>query len=155
MGGHLDYYRGAVLRKLEGLSEAELRGSRVPSGWSPLTLVRHLTYMERRWLVWGFEGEQVSDPWGDQDASGEWYVPEGVGVEEVLAAFREQAERSRRIVAAVLDPSLARARLGGRFGSEGEAPALSWILFHVLQEYARHVGQLDVSRELADGATGE
>jgi uncharacterized protein DUF664 len=28
-------------------------------------------------------------------------------------------------------------------------------MFHMLQEYARHVGQLDVVRELADGVTGE
>ncbi|MFV5995858.1 DUF664 domain-containing protein [Streptomyces sp. NPDC056231] len=34
-------------------------------------------------------------------------------------------------------------------------PDLIWILFHMLQEYARHAGQLDVIRELADGATGE
>jgi hypothetical protein len=30
-----------------------------------------------------------------------------------------------------------------------------WIGFHVLQEYARHTGHLDIARELADGATGE
>jgi hypothetical protein len=29
------------------------------------------------------------------------------------------------------------------------------ILFHLLQEYARHVGQLDIARELIDGQTGE
>jgi hypothetical protein len=34
-------------------------------------------------------------------------------------------------------------------------PALIWILFHLLQEYARHLGHLDVARELADGVVGE
>lgn len=34
-------------------------------------------------------------------------------------------------------------------------PTLAWILLHVLQEYARHVGQLDVVRELLDGSVGE
>ncbi|MEV0807702.1 DUF664 domain-containing protein [Micromonospora sp. NPDC050200] len=28
-------------------------------------------------------------------------------------------------------------------------------LFHLLQEYARHVGRLDVARQLLDGVTGE
>jgi hypothetical protein len=42
---------------------------------------------------------------------------------------------------------------GDRFA--GEPPGLSPILFHVLQEYARHAGPLDVVRELADGSTGE
>ncbi|HEY3004544.1 MAG TPA: DUF664 domain-containing protein [Kribbellaceae bacterium] len=32
---------------------------------------------------------------------------------------------------------------------------MSWILLHVLQEYARHAGHLDIVRELADGRTGE
>ena len=46
-----------------------------------------------------------------------------------------------------------RARLGGRFSSD--PPTLGWILTHLLQEYARHVGHLDVVRELMDGSVGE
>jgi hypothetical protein len=45
--------------------------------------------------------------------------------------------------------------VGGRFKTEEEAPVLGRILFHLLQEYARHVGHLDVARELIDGQTGE
>jgi hypothetical protein len=45
------------------------------------------------------------------------------------------------------------AATGGRF--EADPPPLAWICFHVLQEYARHVGHLDVVVELAGGATGE
>ena len=37
----------------------------------------------------------------------------------------------------------------------GPGPSLGRILFHLLQEYARHVGQLDIARELIDGSTGE
>jgi hypothetical protein len=48
-----------------------------------------------------------------------------------------------------------RARTGGRFPTGTEPPTLGWILLHVLQEYARHVGQLDVVRELIDGTVGE
>jgi hypothetical protein len=46
-----------------------------------------------------------------------------------------------------------RARLGGRFSTD--PPTLGWILAHLLQEYARHVGHLDVVRELLDGSVGE
>jgi len=52
--GYLDYYRLVITRKLEGLTESELRTSRLPSGWTPLELVKHLAYMEQRWLRWGF-----------------------------------------------------------------------------------------------------
>ncbi|WP_446220709.1 mycothiol transferase [Micromonospora sp. IBHARD004] len=46
-------------------------------------------------------------------------------------------------------------RLGGRFRTPEEAPSLGRILFQLLQEYARHVGQLDVARQLLDGKIGE
>jgi hypothetical protein len=44
---------------------------------------------------------------------------------------------------------------GGRFAAPADAPALSWIMVHVLQEYARHVGHLDIVREPLDGVVGE
>jgi hypothetical protein len=38
----------------------------------------------------------------------------------------------------------------------GAPPAtLERVLFHLVQEYARHAGHLDVVRELIDGRTGE
>jgi hypothetical protein len=61
---YLDYYRHAVDRKLRGLSDADLRASRLPSGWSPLELLIHLVYMEQRWFRWGFLAEPVADPGG-------------------------------------------------------------------------------------------
>ena len=47
------------------------------------------------------------------------------------------------------------AAVGGRFTVGDHRPTLAWILFHVLQEYARHAGHLDVARELIDGHVGE
>ncbi len=152
---YLDYYRAALLRKIDGLDESELRTSRLPSGWTPLALVRHLTWVELRWFRWGFEGETMprERAWGDRGPDGRWHVAEEETAQSVRAAFTAQCERSREIASGV--PSGQRARTGGRFATEDDAPTLGWILFHVLQEYARHVGQLDVARELADGATGE
>jgi len=96
--------------KLAGLPAGELRTSRLPSGWTPIELLKHLTYVEMRWLEWGFEGADVADPWGDQP--------------------------------------------GDRW--DGADPAtLERVLFHLVQEYARHVGHLDVVSELAGGVTGE
>ncbi|MGP3976434.1 DinB family protein [Streptomyces sp. 8N114] len=154
--GYLDYYRRALLRKAAALPEEELRAGHLPSGWTPLELVRHLQYVEQRWLNWGFAAEQVPDPWGDRgmdDAADRWQVPAGMSTRQVLDAYAAQCDRSRRVTsAAKLDQ---RASVGGRFPTEEEAPTLAWILFHLLQEYARHVGQLDVVVELAGGGTGE
>ena len=154
---YLDYYRGAVARKLEGMTDDQLRASLVPSGWAPLEMLTHLVHMERRWFVWGFLGEQVADPWGDHaggDPEGAWHVPSDVGREALVESLDAGGVRTRDILAT---RDLAeRGAVGGRFPADGDAPpTLAWICFHVLQEYARHAGHLDVARELADGSLGE
>ncbi|GAA1731615.1 DinB family protein [Isoptericola hypogeus] len=154
---YLDYYRAAVVRKLEGMTDAQLRTSLLPSGWTPLEMLTHLVHMERRWFVWGFLGEQVADPWGDNETGepeGRWHVTDGVGLDALVEALDAGGMRTREIVA---HHDLAeRGAVGGRFvAGDGTPPTLAWICFHVLQEYARHAGHLDVARELADGATGE
>jgi uncharacterized damage-inducible protein DinB len=149
---YLDFFRGAVLDKLEGLSDAELRTSAVPSGWAPAALVNHLMDVERRWLQWGFLAEPLDDPWRDSAPGGGWIVPDASPA-ELRERLDETAERTRTIVAAhtLTDTSA----VGGRFGDEASAPQLQWILLHLIQEYARHVGHLDIVRELIDGTVGE
>ena len=153
LDAYLDYYRAVILRKLDGMSDGELRTSRLPSGWTPLELLKHLTHVERRWFQWGFVAEQVDEPWADNGPDGRWRVAPEESVDALVRAYREQAAVSRSIVAAADLSQLA--GLGGRFEPGGHRPTLAWIMFHVLQEYARHAGHLDVARELADGATGE
>ncbi|MGW1340908.1 DinB family protein [Kribbella sp. NPDC002412] len=151
--GFLDFYRGVIETKLTGMSEAELTSSRLPSGWSPLELLKHLVFMERRWLRWGFAAEQVDEPWGDSggDPDGRWSIGPDDTLAGLIARLHEGGATTRRLVTGV-DPA-TRAATGGRFGEV--RPTVNWILFHVLQEYARHAGHLDVVRELADGVTGE
>jgi len=57
--GYLDWYRDALLRKIAGLSDTQLRTPVEPMGWSPLGLVQHLGWVERRWMQWGFDAEDV------------------------------------------------------------------------------------------------
>ncbi|MFB6783035.1 DinB family protein [Streptomyces sp. NPDC056352] len=151
---YLDYYRAAVLRKLDGMSEEDLRNSRLPSGWAPLVLLKHLAFVERRWFRWGFAAEQVDSIWGEEDPdTRKWQVGAEESTEEIRALFLDECARSRKVVAGaeLQEP----ARSGGGFNPPDHHPALIWFLFHMLQEYARHADQLDVVRELADGATGE
>ena len=148
----LSYYRATLLAKLEALSDDQLRNSVVPSGWSPLGLLKHLVFVERRWMQWGFEAEQLSDPRGDEDPSGKgWLVTPDDNVPGLRARLGEIAARTEAVAksAELTD----RGKLGGRFASD--PPTLGWILVHLLQEYARHVGHLDIARELIDGSVGE
>lgn len=147
---YLEYYRESAIERVSALSPEDQRLPRVPSGWTPLELLNHLAYMEQRWFVWGFLGEQVAAPWGDR-LDDRWHVAPETGVDDVVRMLRATGGRTTAVLHshALEEP----ARTGGRF--EDEPPALQWICFHVLQEYARHVGHLDIVVELAGGPTGE
>ena len=152
---YLDYFRSVVMDKLDGLDDAALRTSRLPSRWTPLELLQHLVFVERRWLVWGFLGQPMAEPWGDrQDArrDGRWHVADDVRLSDLVAALHDQAAVTREIVESHdLDEI---GQTGERW--VGDPPAtLERILLHLVQEYARHAGHLDIVRELADGRTGE
>jgi uncharacterized damage-inducible protein DinB len=149
---YLDFYRDVIGNKIDGLRDDELVGSVVPSGWAPAGLVNHLVNVERRWLRWGFLAEPLDDPWRDSAADGGWIVPDAstAALKELLT---EAAARTRSIVEA--HELTETAALGGRFRDEASAPQLQWILLHLIQEYARHAGHLDIARELIDGQTGE
>ena len=148
---YLDYFRSRVIERVGALADDEVRRSRLPTGWTPLELVKHLTFVERRWLEWGFRGEPVEDPWGDQ-RDGRWFVEASETRDEVLGALAAQGVRSDAIIDAFdLD---ALGQPGPRWEGE-DPPTLERILFHLLQEYGRHVGHLDIVAELAGGPRGE
>src|SRR5215472_16655885 len=148
---YLDYFRDRLAAKLRALPDGELRTSRLPSGWTPLQLAKHLRYVELRWLEWGFEGRAVADPRGDR-ADGRW----GTGPEETLpglvADLLDQAGRTRAIVES---HDLGEVGQPGERWDGADPATLERILFHLLQEYARHLGRLDVVVELATGQSGE
>jgi uncharacterized damage-inducible protein DinB len=148
---YLEFFRDRLVARVRALPAEELRRSRLPSGWTPLELVKHLTYVERRWLVWGFEGEPVADPWGDS-RDGRWHVGPEETRDSLLDGLAAQAARSQAVIDAHdLDQA---GRPGERW--DGAPPAtLERVLFHLVQEYARHLGHLDIVCELAGGDTGE
>ena len=148
---YLDWVRLDVIRGTLRLPPAERRLSRVPSGWSPLELLSHVLHMEQRWFIWGFLGESVEDPWGDWDVrdptavdQARWQVPLEITAEQLADRLQEIGRRTREILASF--PLDAVASAGGRF--DADPPTLEWICFHVLAEYARHAGQLDIVVEL-------
>lgn len=153
--GYLDWVREDLIEGVLTLPPERQRASVVPSGWTPLELLNHVLHMERRWFVWGFLGEPVVDPWGDWDvggpgdagAEGRWAVPDGVTAEELAGRLRAIGRRTSEVLHSFPPGELASP--GGRFTED--PPTLEWICFHVLAEYARHAGHLDIAVELATG----
>jgi uncharacterized damage-inducible protein DinB len=154
---YVDYFRSRVIAKLEELPAAELHRTRLPSGWTPLQLLKHLRHVERRWLEWGFEGRDIADPWADSatdpgTGTTRWSVTDDETPTTLLADLHNQAERSRSIITT---HDLAEVGQPGERWDGADPPTLERVLFHLVQEYARHLGQLDIVVELATGRAGE
>jgi len=79
-----------------------------------------------------------------------------VGADETLASLlddlRDQAGRSRVIIQS---HDLSEVGQPSDRWDGADPPTLERVLFHLLQEYARHLGHLDIVVEIATGQAGE
>jgi len=148
----LDYARGTVHAKCAGLSDADAR--RAPLPGSPLMtiagLVSHLRWAESSWIERRMLGGEIDAPWTDDDPDREFRIAVEVPLAEVLADYEAACARHRDLVADLPLDAPSRGRLGWR----DEPVTLRWILFHLVEETARHNGHIDILRELADGSRG-
>ncbi len=149
--GYFDFFRDRLVAKLSTLPETELRTSRLPSGWTPIEMITHLRHVERRWLEWGFEGRDVGEPWADQQ-DGRWFVAPETSLTDVIRALHAQAAQTREIVTS---HDLSEVGQPGERWDGQEPATLERVLFHLLQEYARHLGHIDIVTELAGTDEGE
>src|SRR3954469_2404683 len=146
----LDGQRKHVLTQLEGLSDAQLRQPVLPSGWSCLGLVRHLTLSdERYWFGVVVAGEPL-DFWPEGD-NGDWQVRVDEPVADLVAAYRSAIAHSDEIISArrLDDPPEQPETWWQDAGLN--FPDLRAIVLHVLVETSVHAGHLDAVRELLDG----
>lgn len=142
--------RHHVLDQLVGLSDEQLRRPVLPSGWSCLGLVRHLTLSdERYWFEAVVAGEPL-DFWPEGE-HGDWLVAPDESAGDVLQAYRSAIARADEIIAArhLDDPPHQPEDWWGQ--AELSFPDLRTIVIHVLVETSVHAGHLDAVRELLDG----
>jgi len=146
----LDHQRGVLRRKVGGLPEELLLEPGAPSTITLLGLLKHSAYVERYWFRATFAGEDVAFPWTDEDPDADWRVEPDETPTKILALYEQEVERSRAIVArASLDDPAANDHAGRR------RVTLRWIIVHMIEEVARHLGHADLIRERLDGATGD
>jgi Protein of unknown function (DUF664) len=148
--GRLERNRSTLLHKCTGLTGEQLAlRSAPPSTMSLLGLVRHLSNVERRWLVRGFLGDVHASPVYGHDGVRDVDFDEtdpGRAEADVAALLAEQ-ERSRAAVrGASLDDTFEDPKWG--------TMTLRWVIGHLTEEYARHCGHADLLREGIDGLTG-
>ena len=138
----LEANRRAAVLVVDGMSEADARRSVVPSGWTPFDLLVHLGGVERHWFLLALAGDTTDAP----------AHPGDVGtLAAAVHAYRAEWARSDRILADLeLDDPL-QVEVDQLVG---EVTTVRGVLLHVIEETARHVGHLDLARELLDGRTG-
>jgi len=153
--GALDAQRRHILDAVEGLTDAQLRAPALPSGWSPIGLVRHLTLGgERYWFHTVMAGEPL-DYWPadrpdiDESRPADWRVEPVESTEAVPQQYRDAIARADEVIAGLpLDASPARPEPDW---PEGRFADLQAVLLHVILDTATHAGHLDAARELIDG----
>lgn len=147
----LDWYRTGVVGKLAGLNRSSASRRLVASQTTIAGLVYHLTLVEDSWFHHRFAGHDIGEPWAgiDWDATPNWEFESAhlLTIDELRDGYEAACARSRR---AAHGRSLDDLSVG-----TNEVFTLRWAMVHMLEETARHLGHLDVLRELTDGVTGE
>jgi len=145
----LDVARNHVLDQVGTMRRADLYRSQVPSGWSPLGLIRHLTLSDERYWFEVVVAGGALDFWPPGD-NGDWIVAEGTEPEQVIDDYRRAIANSNQIIVATgLDAAPLRPE--PQWSETGAFSDVRSILLHNIVETSTHAGQLDVLRELADG----
>jgi hypothetical protein len=143
----LNSEREHVLGALEGLPDDELRRPALPSGWTPLGMVRHLALeVEQFWFRGAVAGEPITLTSGDEA----WQVPADVPSATILDLYRDEIARANVIIAAT--PIDAMPKWWPDFFANFPARPLRRTILHVITETAIHAGHLDAARELIDGS---
>lgn len=146
----LDFFRGTLLRKCDGLNAAQLKMRPVEtSQLSLLGIVRHMTFVEQVWFETTFAGHDTTDYYkteGDRDA--DFNDLDSASLEVVMDLYLHATKTSKELGAThELDELATKPR-------RGRDVDLRWIYVHMIEEYARHCGHADLIREMIDGTTG-
>lgn len=146
--------RQALLWKLDGVSEYDIRRPLTPTGTNLLGIVKHLTLIEQGYLglVFGRPSPDMppleeimavpnSDFWATAEESRE----------EIVELYQRAWQHSDETIAAL---ALDSAGIVPWWAEGKQDVTLHRILIHVITDAARHVGHADIVRETIDGAAG-
>lgn len=148
----LDLYRDTVLLKIAGLDAEQLAVRPLaPSTLSLLGVVRHLTEVEAYWLRVVLLDEQGVRDYYCTPASpdGDFDDASAATASADVAAYRAELVTTRATSAGWTDLDVPVRGL-----RRGKPVNLRWVLVHLVEEYARHLGHMDLLREAVDGRTG-
>jgi hypothetical protein len=151
---YLTRARDALLWKMDGLSEYDIRRPLVPTGTNLLGLVKHVAVVTA-----GYFGECFGRPFpeplpgldDDAEANADMWATADESREQIVGLYRRAwAHADATIDALALDAT-------GEvpwWPPERREPTLHRVLIHMIAEMERHAGHADIVRELIDGSAG-
>lgn len=146
----LDWYRDGVFTKVASCSDFEAHARPGPSETSIAGIVRHLALVEDSWFTERFAGGEAIALFRDVDWKADPDFEFRTARDEPLAAsldlYRAAIERSNAVIAA--------HELDDRSEDSRGPLTLRWCITHMMEETARHLGHIDLLREIISGTTG-
>jgi hypothetical protein len=151
---YLQAGREALLWKLEGLSEYDVRRPMVPTGTNLLGLVKHVASVEA-----GYLGDSFGRPFGESfpwfedgaEPNADMWVAADESREQIVALYRRVWVHSDATIEALPLDAIGSVPW---WPEDRRESTLHRILIHMIAETDRHAGHADIVRELIDGAAG-
>ncbi len=147
--------RAALLSRLDGLSEYDLRRPMTPTATNLLGLVKHLAGLE-----YGYLGESFNRPaperlsWYDDGSvwqGADMWVKADESSEYVIGLYRRACAHADEVVA---DLDLDSPGSVAHWPESRRATTLGVLLIRMVAETAQHAGHADIARELIDEKGG-
>jgi hypothetical protein len=149
---YLQDARDALLWKLEGLSEYDIRRPLVPTGTNLLGLVKHVTGVEMGYFGDTF-GRPSADqlPWDESDPMADMFAAPAESRESIIGLYRRAWAHSDATIDALPLDAVGHVPW---WPADRNEVTLHHVLVRVATETSRHAGHADIIRELMDGAAG-
>jgi hypothetical protein len=151
---YLQTARDALLWKMDGLSEYDVRRPLVPTGTNLLGLVKHVASTEAGYLGDTFDRPFPEPmPWTEPDAepNAEMWATAEETRDGIIDFYRRVCTHSDTTIDAL---ELEATGHVPWWPPEHSEVTLHRVLIHMIAETNRHAGHADIVRELIDGTAG-
>jgi len=151
---YLQSGREALLWKLDGLGERELRMPRTPTGTNLIGIVKHMANCEIWYFgdtfgrEWPTPGERITDE-DEVDPQADWYATEHETCDGIIDLYRRVWTFADATIEALPLDAVGRVQWW-----RDREPTLQRIMVHVIVDLMRHVGHADILCEQIDGRVG-
>lgn len=151
---YLRVQRDALVSKLDGVSEYDVRRPHVPTGTNLLGIVKHVAFVQLGYLGDSFgRPSGIPTPWedGSDDPDADLWVPAHESRHQIVDLYRRSADHADITVEELELDTVGEVAW---WPEERRYPTLHAVLVHLLVDVARHAGHADILRESIDGTIG-